>query len=112
MNAKDLLQLRKYLSLAEHVPGKARIKIDPRILAFPHLSELKNLGRQYKDETLASAKFNLLSLSLDVSYDTERIRPEMIDGFLTNPDDGKVMQEALEFAAMLGIEVGADTELL
>jgi hypothetical protein len=105
MNIHDLLRLRNYLSIAEHRPGRVRITVNPRILAFPHLAALRDLGRQYKDETLVKARFNLLTLSLDVAYDDSRIRPDLIDRLLGDPDEAKVLREALEFAAALGIDI-------
>lgn len=110
MKIKDLLQLRSFFTIKEHTPGNLVIAVNPRILGFPHLKELKELAREHKGKDLGKVRFNLFTMSLGIEYDTARIDSAVLDSFLTNPDDAQVLDEAVAFASTLGITVDPEQE--
>lgn len=111
MKIKDLLQLRSYFTLKDHVPGRLRIRVDPRILAFPHLRELKTLASEHRGKRLGKTSLNIFTQTLTLDYDASRVDSALLEGFLTDQDETKVLRDAVAFAETLGISIDPEQNL-
>lgn len=73
--------LSKHISVAHHIKGRVRFKVDPKIINYKDLvdiDELKTLEKSLKG--IKKSSVNLLAKSLIVEYDQESKREEL--GFM------------------------------
>jgi hypothetical protein len=80
MTLQELLELRALLSIAHHVPGRLRLRLDPRIRAHPAAKELESWSAN--GTGILSTRINPIARSLVVEYDPKRIDPALLDAFL------------------------------
>ena len=109
MTAQEFFELRSFLSVAHHIPGRIRLKFDPEIRHHPAASALAHLG-QLAQETVetaatsaAKARLNIMAHSLVIEYDTARIAPADIDTFMGSPDMTAVQKVAINVSKLFGI---------
>ena len=107
MTLQDFLDLRNLLSIAHHVRGRIRLKLDPRILAHPAARALSSLSGGKPESGLLSARVNIMARSLVLEYDPGRITPEELETFLAGPDIGRAKELAVKVADLLGITLSA-----
>lgn len=107
MKLNDLFELRAMLSIAHHVPGRLRLKLDPRIREHPAAALLESLGARSADTGLLHARINPLARSLVLGYDTRRIAPSVLEEFLVSPDANRVTELASTIAAFFGVTLEA-----
>ena len=105
MNIQDILELRPLITIAHHVPGRIRLRLDPRILQHPAASALASLSEGQTDTGLLSARLNLLARSLVLEYDTTRISPDELIAFIDGSDPDNDVPLARKMASLLGIQL-------
>mgnify|MGYP003623411143 FL=1 len=66
MTLQEIMELRKLVSIAHHVPGRIRLKLDPRILQHPAAKYLSSLKEARPETGLISARVNIFARSLVV----------------------------------------------
>jgi len=103
MTLQDIMELRNLVSIAHHVPGRIRLKLDPGILQHPAAKHLSSLSSAKPEVGLKDARLNILARSLVLEYDTSRISPDEFETFLNGKDIPKAEQAALKTAALLGL---------
>ena len=105
MTEQDFLELKNLITIAHHVPGRIRLKLNLRILQHPAAKALASLSGGKPEVGLLSARLNPLAQSLVLEYDTSKISPETLDDFLTSSDIAHVTTLARSVAALLGIQL-------
>ena len=107
MTRQQLLELRSLLTIAHHIPGRLRLKLDPRIREHPAADVLRRLDTQRQDTGLMDVRINPVARSLVLGYDAGRISPSVLEDFLTSPNMERVNQLADNFAALFGVRLPA-----
>lgn len=105
MTIQDFLDLRHLVSIAHHVPGRIRLKLDPRILGHPAAATLASLSGGKPEAGLLDARLNPMARSLVLEYDVNRLSPEEFTAFLTDKDEQKALSLARKVASLLGIQL-------
>lgn len=82
----SLIQLRKQVCIAHHIPGRIRLRFNSGVIgqltSFP-LGEIKTLVDQFP--ALTHYKLNLATRSLLLEYNHNHISPQLLDAvFHTN----------------------------
>lgn len=104
MDLRDFWDLRQYIAIAHHVPGRVRLKIDPRILAHPAARMLAGLSGNRPEVGLLGVRLNILARSLIIEYDSKRIHPDDLEAFFTSSDKERVTALAEKVGALLGVQ--------
>lgn len=105
MTREELLELRSLMSIAHHIPGRLRLRLDPRIRQHPAAGALENLTKHNPDSPLTGVRINPMARSLVLGYDAERIDPAMLEEFLTSGNMERVNAVADDVATMFGIQL-------
>lgn len=92
MDPQLLVELREFLKLVSHEPGRLRLKVDLAVRKHPAAA---GLGKASGDVPgIRGIRFNIFTQTLGLDYDPQRIAPELFDAVFT-AEDG----EALALAA-------------
>ncbi len=105
MTCKDFLELRALIAIAHHIPGRIRLKLDPRIVGHPAARALASLSGGKPEAGLLGARVNILARSLILEYDLHTLSPEELETFLAGADAEKAAQLAEKVAGLLGISL-------
>lgn len=105
MTLQDFLEIRSMIAIAHHVPGRLRLKLDPKLRHHPAAESLKTLAE--RDAGIVNARLNPMARSLLVEYDPGRIAPEALQEFLVSPDAARVAELAETFANVFGVTTQA-----
>lgn len=99
--ACDLLDLRRFITVAHHVPGRIRLKIDPAVRSHPKAATL--IGLAEKGHGALRARLNLLARSLVLEYDPGRIDPDLLMTLFAGTDPHATAGAAHKLAEVLGL---------
>ena len=111
MDAETLLTLRSYLSVAHHIPGRIRVKLnpgllsDPKALALAGSVDLGSWGNGSGASAILKTRLNLKAGSLIVDYDPHLVKPELIGELFSSSDPGRVEQLVEQLADLLGLKI-------
>ena len=103
MTAQEFFELRSFLSVAHHIPGRIRLKFNPEIRHHSLASALAHLARGATETPAARTRLNLLAHSLVIEYDAARIAPDDVDTFMHSKDMKAVHKVAADVATLFGI---------
>lgn len=104
LNLQDFLDLRRYITIAHHVQGRIRLKLDPRILTHPAARMLAGLSGSRPEAGLLGIRVNIPARSLIIEYDSNRIGQDDLEAFFTSTDNERVTALAEKVAALLGVQ--------
>lgn len=95
MNMQELLEMRTLVDVVHHVPGRLRLRLDPRLREHPAARELGNWSSN--GSAVLATRLNPVARSLVVSYDPKRIDPAVLEEFLSGADGvrAEVLAETL-----------------
>lgn len=92
---ENFITLKKYLSIAHHIKGRIRLKIDLSITEDPLFEAIKNF--QDKEDELftlfpgiTDKRINLKARSIVVVYDPTTIAPNELEDFIKSNDQETV----------------------
>ena len=105
MNIQEMLELRRFITVAHHVPGRIRFKIDPAVRSHPKAMALAALAD--KGDGAFRARLNVLARSLVLEYDPDRIDPRLVEGVFTEDDPQEAAALADELSAAFGLTPNA-----
>lgn len=88
MDLQLIKELRKNLKVAHHIPGRIRIRFDLALMDHPRSGEL--LDQKNEIPGIKGYRINIGARSIVIEYDTERIRPELLQEFFTTEDRNRV----------------------
>ncbi len=104
MDFRIVMDLRKYLTIKHHVPGRIRLKFGMKLLADPRARELKE---ETSDKTpppcIKDTKLNLLARTVIIDYDPEVLEPEKLHEALTTTDEKRFKELATELETVLAV---------
>ena len=103
MTVKKFLELRAFLTVAHHIPGRLRLKLDPGIRQHPAAPFLERLSQQSSENGIVSARLNPIARSLVLEYDVSRVSSEALQTFLTSQDPEEARLSAEAIADVFGL---------
>ncbi|NDV24864.1 hypothetical protein [Desulfovibrio sp. JC022] len=101
MDFQLLMELRDYLTIKHHVPGRIRIKLAAKLLADPRTKKLKEEAGETPPPCIISSKFNFFTRNAVIEYDPEVIIPEKLHEALTTDDPERFQELAAEFESIM-----------
>ena len=101
MNIDDIVELKRFIAVAHHVPGRIRLKLDPAVRHHPKAKALAALAE--KGNGAFRARINVLARSLVLEYDPARLDPARVEDFFTNKDPDRTADMARELSASFGL---------
>lgn len=63
MTLQEILAIRALITVAHHVPGRVRLRLDPQVRSLPAAAELGNL--RANEHGILATRLNPLARSLD-----------------------------------------------
>jgi len=101
MPLQEMTELRRFITVAHHVPGRIRLKLDPAVRSHPKAMTLAALAQ--KGNGAFRARLNILARSLVLEYDPDRIDPGLVEGVFTEDDPLEAAALADALSAALGL---------
>jgi trimethylamine:corrinoid methyltransferase-like protein len=101
MNMRELLEMRALVDVAHHVPGRLRLRLDPRVRDHPAASEFGEWSAN--GSGILATRLNPMARSLVVEYDPKRIDPATLENFLAGADDAQAAALAETLAKVFGV---------
>lgn len=93
--------MRTLVDVAHHVPGRLRLRLDPRLREHPAARELGDLSAN--GSAILATRLNPMARSLVVSYDPKRIDPAVLEEFLSSADGARAAVLAETLANFFGV---------
>jgi len=81
----DFLTAKKYISLAHHVKGRMRLKVNPAIAKDPVRKKLEEISGTLPG--VLDTRVNLMARSVVVRYDPDIISPEEFETLVLSKDE-------------------------
>lgn len=85
MDFMALANLRRYLEIKHHIPGRMRIKFDQAIRKDSQAMALAN-QQTGPLPGVTKVRTNLLARSVVIEYDPQRISPDLLEELATTKD--------------------------
>ncbi|MEI6896918.1 MAG: hypothetical protein V5786_05425 [Psychromonas sp.] len=86
-NIETVLKLRRWVSIAHHIPGRIRLKYKLGILAhFIKFSRKEMEQTVQKIPALKHYKLNTVTGSLVIEYDVDQIKPQQIEALFSESE--------------------------
>jgi len=101
MDFQLLMELRQYLTIKHHVPGRIRIKFAVKLLADPRAKRLKEEAGDTPPPCIKSTKLNLFTRNVIIEYDPEVIEPEKLHEALTTSNEERFNELVAEFETIM-----------
>ena len=101
MTLQEILAIRALITVAHHVPGRVRLRLDPQVRSLPAAAELGNL--RANEHGILATRLNPLARALVIEYDSAKISPALLEEFLAGTDDARVAALAEQFAKIFGV---------
>ena len=104
MHFQTLMDLRQYLTIKHHVPGRIRIKFGLKLLADPRAQTLKEeTENQTSPPCIKSTKLNMLTRNVIIEYDPEAVDPQKLHEALITEDEGRFNELAAELEKIMAV---------
>lgn len=84
MDFDDLMSLRRYVSIAHHVPGRLRLKFNPAVRSDPRFDALRNAEAPFPG--VQATRINTMARSMVIEYDA-RIPQKEIAGLFNGDEE-------------------------
>ncbi|TVM16938.1 hypothetical protein DPQ33_11080 [Oceanidesulfovibrio indonesiensis] len=75
MDLDDLMSLRRYVSIAHHVPGRLRLKFDPAVRHDPRFDALRDAEAPFPG--VLATRINTMARSMVIEYDSRIPRQDI-----------------------------------
>lgn len=93
--------MRTLVDVVHHVPGRLRLRLDPRLREHPAAKELGDLSAN--GAGILSTRLNPMARSLVVEYDPKRIDCAALEEFLAGADAARASVLAETLAKVFGV---------
>lgn len=87
---EDFLVAKKFITLAHHVKGRMRLKVNPAIAKHPVRKKLEEISGTLPG--VLDTRVNLLARSVVVRYDPEIISPAEFEALVLSKDENVSME--------------------
>ncbi|WP_051261258.1 hypothetical protein [Desulfovibrio inopinatus] len=101
MKKNDLLELRDLLSVAHHVPGRIRLRLNPKIRNHPAAKEFEHWNTS--GTGILATRLNSMARSLVIDYDPKQIHAGEFEEFLETRDPDRTTKLLKTFAKLFGV---------
>lgn len=101
MDFQLLMELRNYLTIKHHVPGRIRIQFAPRLLADPRAKHLKESAGETPLPGIKSSRINMITRNVIIEYVPETINPEKLHEVLITTEPQRFEELAAEFESLI-----------
>ncbi len=101
MDVQDIVELKRFITVAHHVPGRIRLKLDPAVRHHPKAKALAALAQ--KGNGGLRDRLNILARSMVLEYDPARLDPARVEDFFTSKDPDRTADMARELSASFGL---------
>lgn len=81
---EDLIAAKKYVSVAHHVDGRIRLKVDPSVVKDPISKRLEEISKNLPG--VLDTRVNIMARSVVVRYDPNVIDPETFEILIVTKD--------------------------
>lgn len=88
MNPRVLADLRSFLKVADHVPGRLRLRVNLAVLRHPAAGQLRDISPDTWPG-LRGTRFDVFTSTLTLDYDPAVLAGELFEALLAEPDDGQ-----------------------
>ncbi|MEG6505033.1 hypothetical protein ACR4XJ_08410 [Nitratidesulfovibrio sp. D1] len=88
MNPRVLVALRKFLKIADHTPGRLRLKVDLAVLRHPAAAQLRALTPETWPG-LRGTRFDVFTSTLTLDYDPGVLPGELFEELLATADEDR-----------------------
>lgn len=95
MDLSVLAELKEYLTVKQHTPGRLKVKVDLSIRNHPKLPELQQAAKG-GSSAIKKTNLNIFTQTLTVDYDSAVLPFEGLDELLASKDAERVAQLAQE----------------
>lgn len=93
MDLRVLAELKEYLTVKQHTPGRLKVKVDLNIRNHPKLPELQNAAKD-GSAVIKKTNLNIFTQTLTVEYDSSLLPYEGLQELLTSNDADRVTELA------------------
>lgn len=95
MDLRVLAELKEYLTVKQHTPGRLKVKVDLAIKNHPKLPELQNAAKG-GNSAIKKTNLNIFTQILTVDYDSVMLPFEALQELLSSNDQDRIAQLATE----------------
>lgn len=110
LDSQTLYNLRSYLEVAHHVPGRLRLKFSPTIVAAPGAADLARWAQRQKNgnhgypDGLVNLRLNLAARSLIIEYNRKLVSPKILEELFRTQDKALMHDLVNQLADSLGLD--------
>lgn len=105
MTAQDLIELRTFFRVLEHIPGYLKLKFSYSVLGHPAAAGIKEMAAGRSNPELVQAKLHPFSRTIELGYNAEYFNPVEIEEFFETDDENRLEELAAHVASLFGVEV-------
>ncbi|QAR32905.1 cation transporter [Geovibrio thiophilus] len=81
---EDLIAAKKYVTVAHHVEGRIRLKVDPSVVKDPVSKKLEQISSSLPG--VLDTRVNIMARSVVIRYDPNIIDPTTFEKLITTKD--------------------------
>lgn len=95
MDLRVLAELRDYLTVKQHTPGRLKVKVNLAIRNHPKLPELQNTAKG-GSSAIKKTNLNIFTQTLTIDYDSSMLPFEALQELLSSDDPNRIALLATE----------------
>ncbi|WP_290921044.1 hypothetical protein [Halodesulfovibrio sp.] len=89
MDLRVLAELKEYLTVKQHTPGRLKVKVNLAIRNHPKLPELQNAAKG-GSSAIKKTNLNIFTQTLTVDYDSTMLPFESLQELLSSDDPERI----------------------
>ena len=89
MDLRVLAELKEYLTVKQHTPGRLKVKVDLAVRNHPKLPELQNAAKG-GSSAITKTNLNIFTQTLTVDYNSAMLPFDALDELLTSNDPDRI----------------------
>jgi hypothetical protein len=101
MDLRVLAELKEYLTIKQHTPGRLKVKVSLAIRNHPKLPELQNAAKG-GSSAIKKTNLNIFTQTLTVDYDSTMLPYDALQELLSSDDPDRIALLATELMASVG----------
>ncbi|MEZ0575565.1 hypothetical protein [Halodesulfovibrio aestuarii] len=102
MDLRVLAELKEYLTVKKHTPGRLKVKVNLAIRNHPKLTQLQHAAKG-GSSVIKKTNLNIFTQTLTVDYDSTVLPFEALQELLSSDDQDRIAQLATELMDSVGV---------
>ncbi|SIO17432.1 hypothetical protein [Halodesulfovibrio marinisediminis] len=102
MDLRVLAELKEYLTVKQHTPGRLKVKVDLAIRNHPKLPQLQNAAKS-GSSAIKKTNLNIFTQTLTVDYDVNMLPFESLQELLSCDDPDRIASLATELMESVSV---------